>query len=189
MFSSTNLSSTPPSISTPLVETIIQMTFTPAEYEAWKQSQASTLTANLASTSGTRVFLASRSSWVIDSWAHMTETASTLFSLTPITAYPPVSIAYSRSCSVKGHGLITPTPSLTLHNALYVPGFPTNLLSISTITPTLNCVAIFYTFYCVFQDLCIGQRFGLGRENGHGIYELVSYTPSSRLLALFLSLL
>ena len=38
MFSYITLSSTPPSISTPPVELTIQMTFTPAEYEAWKQS-------------------------------------------------------------------------------------------------------------------------------------------------------
>ena len=74
---------------------------------------------------------------------------------------------------------------LTLHNVLYVPGFPTNLLSISTITRTLNCVAIFYPFHCVFQDLHTGQRIGLGHKNGRGIYELVSDTPSPGLLALF----
>ena len=84
------------------------MTFTPAEYEAWKQSQASPSTANLASTSGTHAFRASRSSWVIDSGAsaHMTGTPSTLSSLTPTTVYPPVSIADGCSCSVEGYGLM-----------------------------------------------------------------------------------
>ena len=38
MFSSTTPSPTPPNISTPSVGPTIQMTFTPAEYEAWKQS-------------------------------------------------------------------------------------------------------------------------------------------------------
>ena len=42
-------------------------------------------------------------------------------------------------------------------------------------------------FHCVFQVLCTNQRIGLGRKNGHGINELVSDTPSSRLLALFSS--
>ena len=165
------------------------MTFTLAEYEAWKQSQASTSTANLASTSGTHAFLASRLSWVIDSGAsaHMIGTPSTFSSLTPTTAYPPISIADDRSCSVKGYGSTKPTPSLTLHNVLYVPGFPTNLLSISTIIRTLNCVVIVYPFHCVFQDLRISQRIGLGRENSRGIYELMSYTSSSGLLALFYS--
>ena len=187
MFSSITPSPTPPNISTPPVRQTIQMTFTLAEYEAWKQSQASPSTVNLASTLGTHAFLASRSSWVIDSGAsaHMTGTPSTLSSLTPTTVYPPVSIADGRSCSVEGYGSTKPTPSLTLHNVLYVPGFPTNLLSISTITRTLNCVAIFYPFHCVFQDLHNGQRIGLGRENGRGIYELMSDTPSLGLLALF----
>ena len=80
MFSSITPSPSPPSLSTPPVGPTIQMTFTPTEYEAWKQSKASTSSANLASTSGTHVFLASRSSWVIDlgASAHMTGTPSTL---------------------------------------------------------------------------------------------------------------
>ena len=170
MFSSITPSPTPPSISMPSVGPTIQMTFTPAEYEAWKQSQASTSSANLASTSGKHAFLASRSSWVIDSGAlaHMSGTPSTLSSLTPTTVYPLVSIAHGRSCSIKGYESTKPTPSLTLHNVSYLPGFPTNLLSISTITHTLNCVAIFYPFYCVFLDLRTGQRIGLGHENGRG---------------------
>ena len=56
MFSSTTASPTPPSISSPSIGPTIQMTFTPAKYEAWKQSQASTSTANLASISGTHAF-------------------------------------------------------------------------------------------------------------------------------------
>ena len=152
MFSSITLSPTPLNIPTPPVRPTIQMTFTPVEYDAWKQSQASTSTTNFASTSGTHAFLASRSSWVIDSGAsaHMTGTSLTLSSLTPTTAYPPVSIADGRSCSVERYGSTKPTLSLTQHNILYVPGFPTNLLSISTITRTLNCVAIFYPFHYVF---------------------------------------
>ena len=92
------------------------------------------------------VLLTSRSSWFIDSrvLVHMTGTPSTLSFLTPITTYPPVSIEDGHSCSVKGYGWTKPAPSLTLHNILYVIGFPTNLLSISTITRTLNCVTIFH---------------------------------------------
>ena len=104
------------------------------------------------STSGIHVFLASRSSWVIDSGAsaHMIGTPSTLSYLTPTTTYPPISIADGHSCFLSGYGSTKPTPSLTRHNVLYVPGFPSNLLSITTITRTLNYVAIFYPFHCVF---------------------------------------
>ena len=55
IFSSITPSSTPHSLSTPSVEPTIQMTFTSAEYKAWKKSKASTLTTNLASTSSTHV--------------------------------------------------------------------------------------------------------------------------------------
>ena len=54
-------------------------------------------------------------------------------------------------------------------------------------TRTLNCVAIFYPLHWVFQDLRTGKRIGLGCENGRGIYELMSDTPSSGLLDLFSS--
>ena len=152
MLSSTTPSVTSHSVAAPLTRLTIQMTFTLGEYEAWKQCHAFTSTANLASTSGTHAFLASRSLWVIDSGAsaHMNETPFILSSLTPTTTYPLLSIEDGRTCSVKGCGSTKPTPSLTLRNVLYVSSFPTNLLSISTITHTLNCVVIFYPFYCVF---------------------------------------
>ena len=177
MFSSSTLSPTPPNISTPPVEPTIQMTFTPSEYEAWKQSQASTSTANLASTSGAHAFLAARSSWVIDSGAsaHITGTPSTLSSLTPTTACPPVSIADSRSCYVKGYGSTKPTPSLTLHNFLYVPGFPTNLLSISTL-PVHLIVLPFSTLF-----IPSSKTFVLARELVWALRMVVGSMSSCRI--------
>ena len=38
----------------------------------------------------------------------------------------------------------------SLHDVLYILGFPTNLLSINTITHNLNYVAISFSFYCIF---------------------------------------
>ena len=121
------------------------MSFILVKYEAWNKTQASTSTANLVSTSGTRVFVASRSSWVIDSGgsAHMIETPSILSSLTPTTVYPSVYIADGCSCFVKWCGLTKPTHSLTLNNGLYVLGFPINLLAINTITIHLIVLPFF----------------------------------------------
>ena len=45
----------------------------------------------------------------------------------------------------------------------------------------------FFPFHCIFQDLYIGWRIGLGRENGRGIYELVADEPSLGLQALFVT--
>ena len=115
----------------------------------------------------------------------MIGTPSILSSLILTSTYLPISIADYFLYFVKGCGLTKSTPSLTLHNVLYVYSFPTNLLSISTINDTLNCHVIFYPFHCVFLDLCFGSKIGLGHENGREINELLSNTPFSRLLALF----
>ena len=98
---------------------------------------------------------------------------------------PDVYIADGCPCLVKGSGITQATSTLPLHNVLYVPGFPTNLLSISAITKALNCGVFFYPYHCIFQDLHMGQRIGLGHENGLGIYEFVADSPSAGLQALF----
>ena len=126
-------------------------------------------------------------SWVIDSGAssHMTFFPSVLTAYRPETSIPDVHIADGRSCPVLGSGQSRATSSLPLQNVLYIPGFLTNLLSISVITKALHCGVFFFPHHCVFQDLDTGRRIGLGHENGRGIYELVADTPSTGLQALF----
>ena len=126
-------------------------------------------------------------SWVIDSGvsSHMTGFPSVLTSYRPETSIPDVRIADGRSCPVLSSGQSHATSSLPLQHVLYIPGFPTNLLSISAITKALHCGVFFFPHHCVFQDLDTGRRIGLGRENGRGIYELVADSPSTGLRALF----
>ena len=173
------------------------VTLTSAEYDALRRfvstdASSSTSLALLPapSTSGTSALLASSSpSWIIDSRAssHMTGTSSLLLSYHPTPSHSPVTIADSRPCPVQGHGTTRVTPSLSLHQILYVPGFPVNLLSISVITRALPYTVTFFPFHCIFQDLYTGWRIVLGRENGRGIYELVADEPSSGLQALFVT--
>ena len=115
----------------------------------------------------------------------MTGTSSLFSSYHPTPSHLPVTIADGRPCPVQGRGTTRVTPSLSLHEILYVTGFPVNLLSISAITRALPCTVTFFPFHCIFQDLYTGQRIGLGCENGQGIYELVADEPSSGLQALF----
>ena len=117
--------------------------------------------------------------------SHMTETSSLLSSYHPTPSHPPVTIADGRSCLVQGRDTTRVTPSLSLHQILYVPGFPVNLFSISAITLALLCTVAFFPFHYIFQDLYTGRRIGLGRENGRGIYELVVDELSLGLQALF----
>ena len=116
-----------------------------------------------------------------------TGTSSLLLSYHPTPSHPPVTIADGRPCPVQSRGTTRVTPSLSLHQILYVPGFPVNLLSISAITRALPCTVTFFPFHSIFQDLYTGRRIGLGRENGRGIYELVVDEPSSSLQALFVT--
>ena len=150
----------------------------PAEYDALRRfaSTDASSSASLALlptpyTSSTSALLASSSpSWIINSGAssHMTGTSSLLSSYHPTPSHPPITIADGRPCPLQGRGTTRVTPSLSLHQILYVPGFPVNLLSISAITRALPCTVTFFPFHCIFHDLYTGRRIGLGRENGRG---------------------
>ena len=72
-----------------------------------------------------------------------------------------------------GVGSIQASSHLPLDKVLYVPEFPINLLSISAIIKTLFYFVTFFPYHCVFQDLQIRKRIGLGREAGKGLYLLV----------------
>ena len=80
--------------------------------------------------------------------------------------------------------LVSPT-SLSLHQILYVSRFSVHLLFISAITRALPCTVTFFPFHCIFHDLYTGWRIGLCRENGRGIYELVTDEHSWGPQALF----
>jgi hypothetical protein len=54
---------------------------------------------------------------------------------------------------------------------LHVPNFPVSLLSVSSITKSLNCRAVFEPAFCVFQDLKSGRVLGTGTERD-GLYYL-----------------
>ena len=138
------------------------------------------------SSSGIALTASSLGNWIIDSGAsaHMSGTSSLLSRLSNLSTPQFVTIADGRACPVRGKGLATPTSSLPLSDVLYVPNFPVNLISISAITKTLFCSVSFYPYHCLFQDLRMGARIGLGRETGRGIYELVPDLPSTGLRCL-----
>ena len=140
-----------------------------------------------ATTTGMFTLSASHMTWVIDSRAsaHMTGTSSIINPYHPNSSLLDVHIVDGHPYPVKGSGTTHATSTMHLHNVLYGLGFPTNLLSISAITKALNCDVFFYPYHCVFQDLCTGQRIGLGRENGREIYELMADTPFAGPSALF----
>jgi hypothetical protein len=70
-----------------------------------------------------------------------------------------------------GFGTVVCSPNISLSSVLHVPSFPINLLSISGITNELNCVALFFPSWCLFQELGTGRRLGTGRMHD-GLYYL-----------------
>jgi hypothetical protein len=54
---------------------------------------------------------------------------------------------------------------------LHIPDFPFNLLSVSSITKSLNCRGWFDPSHCAFQDLGIGRILGTGIAH-NGLYYL-----------------
>ena len=73
-----------------------------------------------------------------------------------------------------------------LSSVLYIRDFPFNLLSISKLTKILNCVAIFLSTHCNFQDLKTGKIIGEGHEASGLYYQ--DRCGSSRLVAFDLSM-
>ncbi|XP_019224817.1 PREDICTED: uncharacterized protein LOC109206448 [Nicotiana attenuata] len=58
-----------------------------------------------------------------------------------------------------------------ISNVLYIPEFKYNLLSVSKLTKELQCSALFFPDFCIFQDLCSGQVKAIGKED-RGLYVL-----------------
>ena len=84
--------------------------------------------------------------WIIDSGAsdHMTSSFSSLDNTQLLNQPCPISLPNGDIVSITYTGTLRISPAISLPNVLYVPSFKFNLLSISKLTGTLNCVAIFF---------------------------------------------
>ncbi|XP_073109385.1 uncharacterized protein [Elaeis guineensis] len=112
-------------------------------------------------------------SWVIDSGAssHMTGAPNSFISYSPCSGHNKVRIADGSFTPVSGKGSIDCTPNLRLSSVLHIPSFPTNLLSISSVTRDLNCSVTFWPSHCLFQEQRTGKILGGGRMH-NGLYYL-----------------
>lgn len=72
-------------------------------------------------------------------------------------------VTYTWSCRLNDKEIVS--------NVLYIPDFKYNLLSVSKLTKELKCSALFFSEFCVFQDLYSGKVRGIGKERG-GLYLL-----------------
>ena len=142
----------------------------------YKDQQFSSSTASVAHTGTSFVGLTQSSSpgpWVFDSGAtdHITGNKSLFSSLSSTNPLPSVTLADGFRVSSHGVGTVKLFPSLTIDNVLYVPGSPFNLLSISRLTRSLDCVVSFTHNSVCLQDRSSKQVIGTGCES-HGLYHL-----------------
>ena len=118
-------------------------------------------------------------SWIIDSGAtdHMTGKQEGFLSLCPLDG--KIKLADGSLSNIVGQGTFSIPSSFTLPSVLHAPAFPTNLLSVSSLTKTLNCSITFFPSHCVFQDLSTRKTIGGGHEE-NGLYLLNTQdTPST----------
>lgn len=75
-----------------------------------------------------------------------------------------VSLANGTIVPVTGIGKVSLSHAPTLSHVFHVPGLDKNLVSVSQLTKSLNCCALFFPTHCVFQDLSSGTMIGSGKE-------------------------
>jgi len=115
--------------------------------------------------------------WVLDSGAtdHITSSKSFFFSLSTSSYLPTITRANGPMVSSHGVGTIHLLPSLSIDNVLYIPRSPFNLLSISRLTRSLDCVISFTKDSICLKDRSLGCMIGIGCES-HGLYHLQTFT-------------
>lgn len=114
--------------------------------------------------------------WIIDSGAtdHMT--------FDPVDLSNP--IKPRRRCIVNANGVTYPvtgagtaslSPSFLLPNTLLVPSLSNKLLSIGQVTEELNCCALMYPNFCLFQDILTKEIIGRGTKR-EGLYYMDDFS-------------
>ena len=91
-------------------------------------------------------------SWIIDSGAtdHMVNDSSSVSNFIPTSTKHDISIANGSFVPVQGTGKVSFFPRSPTSNALVVPSFPVQLLSVGKITNSLNCDVIFSPTFVTF---------------------------------------
>lgn len=106
----------------------------------------------------------------------MTGCSSSFDSYSTYHGEDKVRVADGSLSPISGHGSIHYSPTISLSKVLHVPKFPSNLLSVSSLTHSLNCSVTFFPTHCVFQELATRRLIGGGKVHG-GLYFL-EQTPS-----------
>lgn len=114
--------------------------------------------------------------WIIDTGAtnHMTSNIELLnkHSIIKTKVSRKIFLPNGEISEVQHTGTTDISAQSTLHNVLHVPQFKCNLMSVSKATRQLQCFAIFFPNFYLFQDLYNGKVKEIGRERNE-LYFLI----------------
>ncbi|XP_026416018.1 uncharacterized protein LOC113311392 [Papaver somniferum] len=118
--------------------------------------------------------VSNRHIWIIDSGAtdHMANDPSSVYAFIR-SSHKNVSVANGSIAPVMGSGKVHFFPDCSPSNALVVPSFPTQLLSVGQIINSLNCDVTSTPTSVIFQDRKTKKTIGRGIFS-HGLYLLRS---------------
>lgn len=153
-------------------------------YKLLQAQKPSIPLSNLANSGNTRklALLSSKNHglWATDSGAtdHMTGKMHYFSSYIPETGNQNIKLADGSFAPIRGRGMVSITPTLTLQNVLHVPSLTYSLISVSKLAHDHNCHVIFTKSNCIFQDSTSGTMIG-GAEQVGGLY-LVNLESASK---------
>ena len=103
---------------------------------------------------------------IIDSGAtdHMTYDPHKFINFSPNCSKTAIINANGISSPIEGVGTISLSPSLLIFDVLFVPTLNCNILSVSKLTKSHSCVALFYPTHCFFQNIDSTEKIGSGIE-------------------------
>ena len=121
----------------------------------------------------------SNTDWIVDSGAtdHMTYSSDDFVDTTE-PRRTGITNANGVVYPVTGAGTVQISPSISLNNTLLVPSLSNKLLSVSQVTEDLNCVALMYPKFCLFQDILTREIIGRGTKR-EGLYYMDDFNLGS----------
>ena len=120
---------------------------------------ANTTGINMPSSKIIQDYLHSNMCWIIDSGATNHVTSSTeLLDLKFFPKITTISLSDGGQTHIKSISSLDISPHIKLDEVLKVPQFQVNLLSVSKLTWALKCIVMFFSNFCVVQNIATRRR-------------------------------
>ncbi|XP_071695232.1 uncharacterized protein [Rutidosis leptorrhynchoides] len=126
--------------------------------------------------------------WILDTGAtnHMTPSYNELIKSKLLLLKPHIRLPNGNTYVITHIGKFKLGNEMEIKDVLVVPSFKFSLLSVPKLTKDKSCVVIFYSQFCLIQDLITRKVIGLG-ERKEDLYHLVNvplHQVNERLVAL-----